>query len=114
MATASEYAFGLAVAKAQSARQVAQAAAFTAQAVSGVIPPSNQLAYIVALEAADNAYITAVNAAASTAGGVGTVVGGQLGPAGQAFVAPCWVGTAMQPIPTGGSLTPTLGNVSTP
>jgi hypothetical protein len=114
MAASNEYTFALAVTRAQGVLQTARAAAFTAQAVAGSIPPANLAAYVTALEAADNAYITSVNAAASTAGGVGTVIGGQTGPSAQAFIPCCWVAGAMEPIPTGGCLTGTLGNVPTP
>jgi hypothetical protein len=114
MATSKEYAFNAAVSAAEGVRQTARAAAFTAQAVAGSIPPANLAAYVTALEAADNAYITAVNSSASTNTPVGTVVGGQTGPSGQAFVACCWIGTAVEPLPVGGSMTPTLGNVANP
>ena len=116
MALANEYTFLAAVQKAEGVRQVAKAAAFTAQAVAGSIPPANQAAYVTALEAADNAYITSVNSAASTAGAVGTVNGAQTGPAGQAFIACCWLGFGMYgmgPTP-GASPSATFGNVSTP
>jgi hypothetical protein len=116
MALANEYTFLQAMQKAEGVRQVARAAAFTAQAVNGSIPPANQAAYVTAMEAADNAYITAVNAAASTAGAVGTVIGGQTGPAGQAFIPCCWLGVGiygMGPTP-GASPSATFGNVPTP
>ena len=116
MATAAEYTFGQAVTKAEGVRQTARAAAFTAQAVSGSIPPANLAAYVTALEAADNAFIAAVNAAASTAGAVGTVIGAQTGQLGTAFVACCWIGPFMYAMgPTfGAGPTATFGNVSTP
>jgi hypothetical protein len=114
MATAAEYTFALALVKAEGVRQTARAAAFTAQAVNGAIPPANQAAYVTAMEAADNAFITSVNAAASTAGGVGTVVGGQLGPSGQAFVANAWVGYGMYGQGPLGTAIATLGPVATP
>ena len=113
MAIAKEYTFLTAMQAAEGVRQTARAAAFTAQAVSGSIPPANLAAYVTALEAADNAYINAVNAAASTAGAVGTVVGGQTGPLGQAFIPCCWIGPfmyALGPLP-GASPTATFGNV---
>ena len=113
MATAAEYTFLQTLTKAEGVRQTAKAAAFTAQAVSGSIPPANQAAYVTALEAADNAYITSVNAAASTAGAVGTVNGGQTGVLGQAFIACCWIGPFMYglgPSP-GSSPSATFGNV---
>ena len=103
MAIAAEYTFVQAVQKAEGIRQTAKAAAFTAQAVNGSIPAANKAAYVTALEAADNAYITAVNAAASTAGAVGTVIGFQTGPAGQAFIPCCWIGPFMY------ALGPTFG-----
>jgi hypothetical protein len=115
MALANEYTFFQAVAKAEGVRQVARAAAFTAQATNGSIPPANQAAYVTALEAADNAYVTSVNSAASTAGAVGTVIGGQTGPAGQAFIACCWLGFGMYGLgPVGPCGTATFGNVATP
>src|SRR6516165_471882 len=98
MAISKEYVFAAAVTAAEGVRQTAKAAAFAAQAVAGSIPPANLAAYVTALEAADNAYITAVNAAASTAGGVGTVYFGQTGPSGTAFVPACWIGVGMEPI----------------
>lgn len=113
MATAAEYTFVQAVQKAEGIRQTARAAAFTAQAVNGAIPPANQAAFVTAMEAADNAYITAVNAAASTAGAVGTTIGPQAGPLGQAFIACCWLGFGMYgqgPAP-GASPSATFGNV---
>jgi hypothetical protein len=116
MATANEYTFLSALQKAEGIRQTAKAAAFTAQAVSGSIPPANLAAYVTALEAADNAFIAAVNAAASTAGAVGTVIGAQTGPLGQAFIPACWIGPFMYGLgPTpGAGPTATFGNVTTP
>ena len=113
MAIAKEYTFLTAMQAAEGVRQTAKTAAFTAQAVSGAIPPANLAAYITALEAADNAYITAVNAAASTAGAVGTVIGFQTGPLGQAFLPVCWIGPFMYGLgPTpGAGPTATFGNV---
>jgi hypothetical protein len=67
VATAAEITFRAAVAKAESTRQVAKAAAF---ATYGFVQ-ANLAAYLTALEAADNAYITAVNSAASTLGAAG-------------------------------------------
>jgi hypothetical protein len=112
MAIAKEYTFLAAVQAAEGVRQTARAAAFTAQAVSGAIPPANLAAYVTALEAADNAYITSVNAAASTAGAVGTATG-LTGPGGQAFIASCWIGPYMYGIgPTpGAGPTATFGNI---
>ena len=113
MAIAKEYTFLTALQAAEGVRQTARAAAFTAQAVSGSIPPANLAAYVTALEAADNAYITAINSAASTAGAVGTVIGFQTGPLGQAFIPVCWIGPFMYGLgPTpGAGPTATFGNV---
>jgi len=113
MATANEYTFLQSLQRAEGIRQTARAAAFTAQAVNGSIPPANLAAFVTAMESADNTFITAVNAAASTAGAVGTVVGGQTGPLGQAFIPCCWIGPfmyALGPLP-GASPTATFGNV---
>lgn len=62
MATAAESTFYQTVAKAEAVRQAAKAAAFTTY---GFVP-ANLAAYITALEAADNTYISSVNSAAST------------------------------------------------
>jgi hypothetical protein len=76
MATLKEQTFIVAVLAAEQTRQVAKAAAFTTY---GFVL-ANLAAYIAALSAADVAYITAVNAAANTAGLLGTP--GQSGPLG--------------------------------
>ena len=94
MATSAEYTFVSSVAKAEGVRQVAKTAAFTTNQVNGIIPPANLAAYVTALEAADNAFVTALNAAASTAGAVGTVNQGQTGAAGQAFIPSVNIGGA--------------------
>lgn len=64
MATAAEQTFYNAVVAANGVRQVAYAAAFTTY---GFVA-ANLAAYKTALVAADVAYITAINSAASTAG----------------------------------------------
>lgn len=70
MATAAEQTFYQTVAKAEGVRQSAKAAAF---ATYGFVQ-ANLAAYITALEAADNAYITSVNAAASTLNAAGITI----------------------------------------
>src|SRR5215471_10231644 len=70
MATSAESTFIAAVRTAEGVRQAAKAAAFTTY---GFVQ-ANLAAYLTSLEAADNAYITSVNAAASTAGAVGMTV----------------------------------------
>jgi len=70
MATAGELTFIAAVRAAEGVRQVARAAAF---ATYGFVQ-ANLAAYLTALEAADNAFITSANAAASTAGAVGYTI----------------------------------------
>ncbi len=70
MATAGEFTFISAVRAAEGVRQAAKAAAF----VTYGFVQANLAAYLTALEAADNAFITSVNAAASTAGAVGFTV----------------------------------------
>lgn len=70
MATAAEQTFIAAVRVAEGVRQVAKAAAFTTY---GFVQ-ANLAAYLTALEAADNAYIAAVNAAASTLGAAGYTI----------------------------------------
>jgi hypothetical protein len=70
MATAAEFTFISAVRAAEGVRQAAKAAAFTAY---GFVA-ATLAAYLTALEAADNAFIAAVNAAASTAGAVGYTI----------------------------------------
>ena len=71
MATAAEYTFIKAVAIAEGVRQTAKAAAFATWAYG---TGSALTTYITAIETADNAYITAVNSAASTLGGTGITV----------------------------------------
>ena len=63
MAIAAEIAFMAAVSAAESTRQAAKVAAFTTYAFN----PANLAAYKIALEDADVAYVTAVNAARNTA-----------------------------------------------
>ncbi len=70
MATASEFTFITAVRAAEGVRQSAKLAAFNTYAFN----PANLAAYLTALEAADNAFITSANAAASTAGAVGYTI----------------------------------------
>jgi|SRR5882672_6336081 len=70
MATAAELTFITAVRAAEGVRQVAKAAAF----VTYGFVQANLAAYLTAIEAADNAFITAINAAASTAGAVGYTI----------------------------------------
>lgn len=70
MATAAEQTFNAAVMKAEGIRQSAYAAAFTAY---GFVA-ANLATYITALEAADNAYVSAVNSAASTLGAAGYTI----------------------------------------
>ncbi len=70
MATAAESTFIVTIRAAEGVRQVAKAAAF----VTYGFVQANLAAYLTALEAADNAFITAVNAAASTAGAVGYTI----------------------------------------
>lgn len=71
MATAAEYTFMATVARIEGVRQTAKAAAFATWAFQ---PGTPLTTYITAMEAADNAYLTALNAALSTAGGVGISV----------------------------------------
>lgn len=84
MGTSAEYIFTAAVQKAEGTRQTAKAAAFSTWAFQQGAPLTT---YATALEAADNAFITAVNAAASTAGVVGGLPPGLNGPAGAAALA---------------------------
>src|SRR5258706_9369735 len=70
MATAAELTFINAVRAAEGVRQVAKAAAF----VTYGFVQANLAAYLTALEAADNAFITSTNAAASTAGALGYTI----------------------------------------
>lgn len=79
MASAAESTFINAVIAAESIRQAAKASAFTTYAYA----PASLAAYRTALVAADVAYITAVNTAASTAGitlnsGYSGLVGGNI------------------------------------
>jgi hypothetical protein len=71
MATSAEVTFLRAVYVAEQTRQLADRAAFTtwAYGTGGALST-----YTAALEAADNAYITAVNSAASTLGAFGITV----------------------------------------
>ncbi len=70
MATAAESVFIAAVRTAEGVRQAAKTAAF---ATYGFVQ-ANLAAYLTAIEAADNAYITTVNAALSTAGTFGYTI----------------------------------------
>jgi hypothetical protein len=70
MATAKESTFFAAVSAAEAVRQAAKAAAF----VTYGFVQANLAAYLTALEAADNAYITSVNSAASTLGAAGYTI----------------------------------------
>lgn len=70
MATAAEFTFAAAVRAAEGVRQAAKQAAF----VTYSFVAANLAAYITALEAADNAYITSVNSAASTLGAAGYTI----------------------------------------
>jgi hypothetical protein len=63
MATPTELTFMAAVSAAEGTRQAAKVAAFTTYA----FVPANLAAYKIALEDADVAYVTAVNAARNTA-----------------------------------------------
>jgi hypothetical protein len=83
MAMASELTFSNAVQKAEGIRQTAKAAAYATWAFQQGTPLTT---YVTALETADNTYIASVNSAASTAGVVGGVYPGQLGPAGAAVL----------------------------
>ena len=112
MATAAEWVFGQAIAKAESARQVARAAALATAAPNGFIAPGSLAAFITAMASADSTFITSVNAAASTAGGIGNAPG-QAGPAGQAFIPCCWLGSGVYgqgPAPGAGP-TSTFANI---
>lgn len=91
MALAAEYTFTAAVQKAEGVRQTAKAAAFTTWAFQQGAPLTT---YLTALEAADNAFITSVNSAASTLAVIGSVYPGQLGPAGAAVLGSTVVGNA--------------------
>jgi hypothetical protein len=90
MAMASELTFTQAVRKAEGIRQTAKAAAFATWAYQQGAPLTT---YVTALEAADNAFITSVNSAASTAGVIGGVYPGQLGPAGAAVLGSTVIGS---------------------
>lgn len=70
MATAAEQVFIRAVYVAEQTRQSSKASALTTY--GGVA--ANLATYVAALESADNAYITSVNSAMSTAGAVGITV----------------------------------------
>jgi hypothetical protein len=70
MATATEFTLIAAVRAAEGVRQAAKQAAF----VTYGFVQANLAAYLTALEAADNAFITTVNAAASAAGAVGYTI----------------------------------------
>jgi hypothetical protein len=71
MATSAELTFMRAVVVAESVRQAARAAAFATWAYG---TGSALTTYMAALTAADNAYITAVQAACNTAGAIGISV----------------------------------------
>jgi hypothetical protein len=103
MATSAEFTFINSVRAAEGVRQAAVAAAFTAQAVNGAIPAANLAAYLTALQAAQVAYITAVNAAATTAGAVGITAANQ-GPSAQVPVVT---------LNNTGSQGPIAGNIAT-
>jgi hypothetical protein len=70
MATAAELTFITAVRAAEGVRQAAKQAAF----VTYGFAQAGLAAYLTALEAADNAFITTVNAAASTLGVAGYTI----------------------------------------
>jgi len=70
MATAAESTFITTIRAAEGVRQSAKTAAF----VTYGFVQANLAAYLTALEAADNAFITSVNAAASTAGALGYTI----------------------------------------
>jgi hypothetical protein len=70
MATSTEWTFINTIRAAEGVRQAAKASAFTTYN----FVQANLAAYLTALEAADNAYITSANAAASTAGAVGMTI----------------------------------------
>lgn len=70
MGTAAEQTFRATISAAEGVRQSAKAAAFATYA----FVPANLAAYITALEAADNTYIAAVNAAASTLNAAGYTI----------------------------------------
>src|SRR5690242_1828947 len=66
MATSAESTFIAAVAKAEAARQISKASAFTTWNYQTGSPLTT---YVAALVTADNTFVTAVQAAANTAGG---------------------------------------------
>jgi hypothetical protein len=70
MATAAEWTFINTVRAAEGVRQAAKTAAFATYAYV----QANLAAYLTALETADNAFVTSVNAAANTAGAVGLTI----------------------------------------
>jgi hypothetical protein len=107
MATAAEQTFIRAVFAAEQTRQTSKASAFTTY---GFVQ-ANLAAYITALEAADNAYITAVNSAASTAGGVG-ITTPNAGPASQAPVVTLGNVGYFGPQQVTASLSATFGSVA--
>lgn len=113
MALLAEYTFTLAVQKAEGIRQTAKAAAFATWAFQQGAPLTT---YVTAGEAADNAYITSVNAAASTLGVIGSVYPGQLGPAGAAALGSTVIGNVgMSSVSPGlGSSWQTYGPVPLP
>jgi hypothetical protein len=83
MASAPEQTFIAAVNAAENTRQGAKATALAIYVAAGFTPAA-RTAYVAALVAADVAYITAVNSAASTAGitfntGYTALIGGNIG-----------------------------------
>jgi hypothetical protein len=109
MATSAEFTFLRAVALAEQTRQLAKTAAFNTWAFG---TGAALTTYTAALEAADNAYIASVNAAASTLAGFGISVP-NAGPASQAPVVTS--GNLGQGGPSAGitgSLSTTFGSVA--
>jgi hypothetical protein len=88
---AGESAFTVAVGKAEGIRQAAKAAAF---ATWNYQQGAAFTTYVTALETADNAFITAVNAAASTSGPIGLPPPALLGPGGAAALPGTVLGNA--------------------
>src|SRR5262249_61036658 len=74
MATAAEQTFVAAVRAAEGVRQVAKASAFTTNAVNGAIPAANLAAYVAALQAAENTFLTSINSAANTLAAAGFTI----------------------------------------
>jgi hypothetical protein len=102
MSTSAEQTFYAAVMKAEGVRQVAKAAAFTTWAFG---TGGTLTTYITALEAADNAYLTSVNSAQSTAGGIGNSVP-NAGSASQVGL------VTLGGVGTGGGVSPGLASAS--